>query len=406
MALEELEVEAWQFRELSRHPETAPFLHALKIILSVHSSFLYFHHANRYIIAKNQNRCFRCFCSYAGYAAKRHPSGCRAVVSKSSHENHKNSPLKIRIYLHFHLLICNFVRKVDFLQKNIPTMKRIIPLLLMLTLTTGAYAQIEQTEDTDNTSIDMLDNEEEAPSYDEKIFELAQAGDPEAQLTLAKTFDFGKPEQINKEEAVKWYLAAAEQDNAEAQYLLSTHFFRGDGIERSLSQAVKWCRRSAQLGDDRAQYSMGVCHANGLGVTKSILDAVQWWRMAADQGNADAQCEMGVYCSTDEQDPEATPEKAVEWWRMAAEQGHARAQAFLGKSYYDGKGVKKSYTEAVKWYRLSVQKGNATAQNNLGVCYLHGQGVEANEAEAVRLFRLSAKQGHRLAKHNLEALGK
>lgn len=52
MALEELEVEAWQFRELSRHPETAPFLHALKIIHSVHSSFLYFHHANRCIIAK------------------------------------------------------------------------------------------------------------------------------------------------------------------------------------------------------------------------------------------------------------------------------------------------------------------------------------------------------------------
>ena len=87
-------------------------------------------------------------------------------------------------------------------------------------------------------------------------------------------------------------------------------------------------------------------------------------------------------------------EEAVKWYRKAADRGDARAQFMLGYCYDKGNGVPQSNEEAVKWYRKSADQGNAMAQNNLGVCYETGNGVPQSNEEAVKWYRKSADQGH------------
>ena len=61
--------------------------------------------------------------------------------------------------------------------------------------------------------------------------------------------------------------------------------------------------------------------------------------------------------------------------RECADQGHVCAQYNLGSMYYQGQGVKQSFSEAVKWYYKAADQGYAAAQFNLSVMYEEGKGV-------------------------------
>ena len=57
--------------------------------------------------------------------------------------------------------------------------------------------------------------------------EAAEVGNPDAQLLLAKCYDFGHGVPANMKEAVKWYAAAAKGGNANAQDNLGTCYATG-----------------------------------------------------------------------------------------------------------------------------------------------------------------------------------
>ena len=84
-----------------------------------------------------------------------------------------------------------------------------------------------------------------------------------------------------------------------------------------------------------------------------------------------------------------------------AEKGDADAQFNLGKIYYDGKGVEKSYEQAVYWWAKAAEQGYAKAQNNLGVCYYWGEGVEQSYEQAVYWWTKAAEQGNGNAQYCL-----
>jgi len=64
--------------------------------------------------------------------------------------------------------------------------------------------------------------------------------------------------------------------------------------------------------------------------------------------------------------------------------GDAEAQYLVGKSYYDGKGVKQDYNEAFRWFKASAEQGHAYDQCNLGLSYSNGLGVKKDNNEAYR----------------------
>jgi uncharacterized protein len=90
--------------------------------------------------------------------------------------------------------------------------------------------------------------------------------------------------------------------------------------------------------------------------------------------------------------------KAAELFRRAAEQGNAKAQNDLGVMFESGLRVEQNLTEAFNWFSRSAEQGDANGQCNLGRMYATGSGVEIDLAKAYQWLSLSTAQGEATAK--------
>ena len=77
---------------------------------------------------------------------------------------------------------------------------------------------------------------------------LAEAGDAEAQLSLAGLYESGLGVSQDPAEAVRWYRAAAEQGDPVGQLNLGDLYAKGEGVARDLGLAVYWLTLSACQG--------------------------------------------------------------------------------------------------------------------------------------------------------------
>lgn len=112
----------------------------------------------------------------------------------------------------------------------------------------------------------------------------------------------------------------------------------------------------------------------------------------------------GFYLSALRAEESGQETKAAHWYSIAAAQGHAQAQNNLGLMYFEGRGVRKSYSEAACWYEFSAAQGCAQAQNNLAVMKYFGLGTPRDPQGAEELLMLSAAQGHEQACYTLATL--
>ncbi len=190
----------------------------------------------------------------------------------------------------------------------------------------------------------------------------ADAGDVEAQLSLASYYARGIGVAQDPKKAAKVLRQAAEQGSAAAQCRLGLNYLNGEGVKPNQVEGARWLRRAADQGLAEAQFDLGLCYASGEGVNRDVAEAAAWYRKAADQGLPDAQCELGN-CYLEGNGVPKDIHEGVKWTRLAAEQGFAPAQNRLGLCYSKGRGVDKDYLEAYKWLNLAVAKGDAGADD-------------------------------------------
>ena len=84
--------------------------------------------------------------------------------------------------------------------------------------------------------------------------DLSGTKDAEAQFTLAQRLREGGV----LDQAVQWYLKAAEQGHCAAQFRLAQMLLQGKGGVRDEAAALLWLRRAAEAGHGGAQYHLGV----------------------------------------------------------------------------------------------------------------------------------------------------
>lgn len=77
---------------------------------------------------------------------------------------------------------------------------------------------------------------------------LAEAGDVEAQLSVAGLYGEGLGVGADASRAAHWYRKAAEQGDPVAQLNLGDLYYRAEGVERDLAQAYFWLTLSARQG--------------------------------------------------------------------------------------------------------------------------------------------------------------
>ena len=140
--------------------------------------------------------------------------------------------------------------------------------------------------------------------------EAAEKGNTEAQLQLAKCYDFGKGVTQDMAEAVRWYTRAAQGGNTNAQDNLGT------------------CYISGTAGNPSALNNLGLCYRNGEGTTKDDAKAAFCFQRAAEMGNANAQYNLGR-CYYHGLGVAQDTEQARLWVSRAAAQGHKNARLFM-----------------------------------------------------------------------------
>lgn len=172
----------------------------------------------------------------------------------------------------------------------------------------------------------------DAKQYDQALPLLttsAQMGNANAQLMLAKCYDFGYGVTGNMAEAIKWYTSSADAGNANALDNLGTCYATGTGVKQDLDKAYQLYSKAAELNEPSALNNLGLCYLNGEGVDKDPRKAVEYFHKAALQGNADGQYNLGRCYFHGIGSVRADLAKSREWVAKAAAQGHKNAKAFM-----------------------------------------------------------------------------
>lgn len=186
--------------------------------------------------------------------------------------------------------------------------------------------------------------------------------------------------------------AAAEAGDAWSQFVLGKLLFEGTTLEAQMSksekislggfprdrdQAMKWLRASADQGIADAQVALAKVYFSGTGVAPDLQEAARLFRKAADLGNAEAMLYLAEIDGRD-------AAKAEHWLRKAAEAGYPAAQLRLGTALFNGSGMLKDEKTAVAWLLRAAEHGQPDAHRLLAQAYAEGRGVRRNSELAAK----------------------
>lgn len=232
----------------------------------------------------------------------------------------------------------------------------------------------------------------------------ANQGSLAAQLALKELFDFRF--------ILQWTRDAAGQGHLASQIELAEKHRFGDGVERDLAEAEKWYRRAAEQ-DLETQVALADMYFHGKGRLRgeqgcpevdgpAEAAACPWprdeekatalYRRAAERGHRRAQLTMARLCERTAGADKGF-ERAAKWYRLAAEQGDLGAQLRLAKAYERGVEIERKPEQVLKWYLKAAEQGDREAQIQVAQMYEQGSGTPQNPAEAGRWYLRAALNG-------------
>ena len=156
-------------------------------------------------------------------------------------------------------------------------------------------------------------------------YDLAVAGDPEAQNNIGYLYEEGKGYSQQFDVAMDWYRRAAESGLAEADHNLGMMYVEGRGAAKSWAQGLIHFRKAAQKGLLESRYMIALSYFEGTGQIQNRAQALKGFRETAIEGYADSQY-MLSFMLLDGQDTKKNPAQAYVWASLALEQGQQQAE--------------------------------------------------------------------------------
>ena len=120
-------------------------------------------------------------------------------------------------------------------------------------------------------------------------------------------------DQTDYATALKEVKPLAEQGNPDAELFLAKMYLKGQGVPKDPDQANKWFRQAAMKGNAESQFFLGAWY---LLPHRDIGEGLKWMRLSAEQGNRDAQLLLGKAYLQGELPRD--PVQADMWLRLAA----------------------------------------------------------------------------------------
>lgn len=121
----------------------------------------------------------------------------------------------------------------------------------------------------------------------QEVRQRAEAGDPAAQNQLGDWYGGSDELGYNEAEMIRWYEKAATNGHPEAQVSYASLFLYGRGRPVDMTQARIWYERAAEQGHHIGQFNTGIAYELGDGAAKDPKMAYLWFFLAASTGTPD-----------------------------------------------------------------------------------------------------------------------
>ena len=211
-------------------------------------------------------------------------------------------------------------------------------------------------------------------------------GDADAQTLVGHILQKGELGDPDYNQAVKWYLKAAMQDNTDAMVALGQMGLLSQG-GLSVSDGRNWLEKAAKLGRTDAMRALSDMYHLGKGTPPDPAKRRSWLFKAANQGDMLAMRKLG------DLDFEDSPKNALVWYEKAAQLGDPESAYFAGVMYAENFAIKPDAKKSADWLRLAALAGHPAAQADYGLMVYQGNGTERSVKDAVIWFKKSALGG-------------
>lgn len=245
------------------------------------------------------------------------------------------------------------------------------------------------------------DNDASADSI-QKVKQLAEAGNANAQNLLGEWYYFGKHIRRDFNMASYWWQKATDQGHAEATGNLARCYRYGHGVEQDSLQAVRLYETSFAKGNtallrlhEQAVEERGSifsakllreCYSNGIGVKRDQERAVKYMQILDQAGDQQTTYQLALYHLNNKQ-----PDKAFNIFKRLAALGHGGAYYYCGLLTMQGQGVAQDKESAISYFKKADSLGFASASYQLGKAFMVGDGVPKDEQQAVEHLKRAAK---------------
>lgn len=303
------------------------------------------------------------------------------------------------------------------------TMKKILVLMLLLSLSCSAFA--EDTNDVERL-YDRLEQQDVVALT--ALIDLAKHADPRALSTLGFVYEFGVSVPKDTQQAIDYYQQACAlggyygcynagyfyqygidvpEDKERASQLLEKINASDIDIEitRKLGDTIYKAKAKAETDAEMRvpvlEYVSRFLNSadaetlrifSRIGFSKS--DTLRLAKRWARQGDPKANFYVGHFYNFGYSTVKDNNVEALRWFRRAAEGGEPESQNLLGLAYREGRwGVNASPQEAITWFERAAQQSNNYAIINLAEMYYTGEGVNVDYSKALTLFTKAHEMG-------------
>lgn len=203
---------------------------------------------------------------------------------------------------------------------------------------------------------------EDAPRFDGKALganavQLIQAAQTYSQFALGRLYESGKGVPQDLQEAVRWYVRAADLGYDRAQLRLGRLFRDGaEGVPQNGQLAEQYFKKAGDGGNVAAMNEIGLMYLKGKGVTANVKTAHDWFEKAAAAGSVEGDYNLGLlYQAGYNGQPDFV--RAAESFEKAANARDGLSMLALGDLYASGKGLPQNKVQAHMWYDLAKDNG-------------------------------------------------
>lgn len=237
-----------------------------------------------------------------------------------------------------------------------------------------------------------------------EFFKAAGSVSGEAAFKLGLIFATGGPGIfINMNEAVKWFLLAADKRYGPAMLYVAQMYRDGIGVQKSYKAAAQWYMRSIEEGMTRAYVELADLYHAGKGVPRVLELAAKYYHLAADTCvEPYAELMLSIMYETGRGVPFDLTKSVAHYNRACRQPGFLLAEYRIGRRYKLGVGLPENMERAMYWFLLAGNSGLALAQAELGDIYLSGRNEIAEDYnQAYYWYHKAALQGYTYAQNSI-----